>query len=291
MYISFKGKNKDGKQGYDWKPINLFTFSGGEPHFSLKEYSKELNRLKGKNDLGAHIRLSGHDMNEVFSLALLDSYFVQNKINYSIVMDYLPFARQDRLTNEYEPFSLSVFAKFLNSLSYGKLYTLDVHSNVSLILIDYLANIPRDKRLLPTIKTKLEKNQYDLIVSPDKGAFETNRRISKDFIIEHLVCDKKRSGKTNQVSYIVPHRISVINEKGIQIGHHSNFKILKDKRLLVLDDICDGGGTFIALAQSLQKYQIKQIDLYVTHGIFSKGKKELKKYYKNIYALSPAKVK
>ncbi len=53
---------------------------------------------------------------------------------------------------------------------------------------------------------------------------------------------------------------------------------------VVVDDICDGGATFIALAQVIKVAQPDTtIDLYVTHGIFSKGVDELLKYYGTIY--------
>ena len=50
-----------------------------------------------------------------------------------------------------------------------------------------------------------------------------------------------------------------------------------------IDDICDGGQTFISLAQSLKKQGAAEIFLYVTHGIFSKGLDQLKTCIQHIY--------
>jgi ribose-phosphate pyrophosphokinase len=54
--------------------------------------------------------------------------------------------------------------------------------------------------------------------------------------------------------------------------------------VLVVDDICDGGRTFVEFAKSLKARQSGvSLALYVTHGIFSKGLDELKTYYDKIY--------
>jgi len=40
---------------------------------------------------------------------------------------------------------------------------------------------------------------------------------------------------------------------------------------MIVDDICDGGATFILLAKELYAAGAKEVNLFVTHGIFSKG--------------------
>jgi len=54
-----------------------------------------------------------------------------------------------------------------------------------------------------------------------------------------------------------------------------------DLNLLVVDDICDGGRTFTELSKTLS--MPKKLELFVTHGIFSKGVKELTEAYDHIY--------
>lgn len=53
----------------------------------------------------------------------------------------------------------------------------------------------------------------------------------------------------------------------------------------VVDDLVDGGFTFLSLAEMLKRTQpnITSLNLYVTHGLFSKGTEELKKFYDRIY--------
>ncbi|MEI8631794.1 phosphoribosyltransferase family protein [Vibrio sp. PP-XX7] len=46
---------------------------------------------------------------------------------------------------------------------------------------------------------------------------------------------------------------------------------VKGKKVLIADDICDGGRTFVELAKVLKSEGATEISLFVTHGIFSKG--------------------
>ena len=50
-----------------------------------------------------------------------------------------------------------------------------------------------------------------------------------------------------------------------------NPELVKGKKCLIVDDICDGGGTFVGSAKLLIEAGADRVDLYVTHGIFSKG--------------------
>lgn len=61
-----------------------------------------------------------------------------------------------------------------------------------------------------------------------------------------------------------------------------------EKDFIIIDDICDGGATFINIASKIKEYYKgfkyePKIYLIVTHGIFSKGFKELSEYFDGIY--------
>jgi len=58
---------------------------------------------------------------------------------------------------------------------------------------------------------------------------------------------------------------------------------LTGKNCLIVDDICDGGGTFMGLAEKLQEKQAGHLFLAVSHGIFSQGLSELQKHFKQIF--------
>jgi ribose-phosphate pyrophosphokinase len=73
-----------------------------------------------------------------------------------------------------------------------------------------------------------------------------------------VFCSKKRDPLTGHLS-------------GFEIKNYNPNPNADGQDLLIVDDICDGGGTFVGLAKELRKAGAKKVYLYVTHGIFSKG--------------------
>jgi len=76
--------------------------------------------------------------------------------------------------------------------------------------------------------------------------------------------------------------------RDVKTGQLSNFKVytenLNKKTCVVVDDICDGGGTFLGLAKKLKAKNCGKLILIVTHGIFSKGLEKLEEAYDVIYS-------
>ena len=70
-------------------------------------------------------------------------------------------------------------------------------------------------------------------------------------------------------------------------GALSGFEVYADdltgKDVVILDDLCDGGGTFIGLAKKLREKGAAKITLYVTHGMFTKGVKDLLIYIEEVW--------
>jgi ribose-phosphate pyrophosphokinase len=189
---------------------------------------------------------------------VLDTWFKGIKID--LQFNYLPYARYDRAMKENDSFSLKAFTDIINSMNFNRVLLIDPHSNVGQILlknsdviIDQLTAI-----LLSNVITC--NNSYDYIVSPDFGAIKKATSISEYYNIPLLIALKKRDVSTG---YTVFDKLLIDDSVD-----------LTDKKLLIVDDICDYGNTFINLAKGIKDlYNIKSIDLFVTHGLFSKGKK------------------
>lgn len=65
-------------------------------------------------------------------------------------------------------------------------------------------------------------------------------------------------------------------------------KIIKELSLVnqatIIDDLCDAGGTFIAGAKCFREYfPMTPLNLYVTHGLFTKGFDVLLEHFNQIY--------
>jgi ribose-phosphate pyrophosphokinase len=104
-------------------------------------------------------------------------------------------------------------------------------------------------------------------VAVDKGAITRAGLAAEAFNCDIIYADKNRVDGT-----IIGHKIKSTSKTPEPSDN-----------IWVIDDLCDGGATFISIAKLLREnYEFNQLNLYVTHGLFSKGKEELFKYYDNI---------
>lgn len=201
---------------------------------------------------------------EVMQLALLKDaisrYFLGLTPKFELVLPYLPYARQDRVMVDGESFSLKVFCNMINSMGFDSVEVHDCHSDVGIALLNNVVNVPQSIQS----NMNIVPHKYDALVSPDGGALKKVYNVAKESgIFEVIQASKHRDVST---------------------GELSNPQVLGDvdgKTLLIVDDLCEGGFTFVQLAKVLKEKGAKRVDLYVTHGVFSKGK-ELE-YIDNVY--------
>lgn len=180
---------------------------------------------------------------------LLDTYC--DIIN--LHMPYLPYARQDKHIDNNSTFALHTFAKLINSLNFNEVHVIDAHNNLRANMIERLEDHSPKKY----IEDAIEATGADTLLYPDAGA--KTRYFSYSFIVDGSVyADKVRDQSTGFI-------------KGITITGK-----VKGKKLLIVDDLCDGGMTFKLVAEQALKDGAKEVHLYVTHGIFSKGTDTLK---------------
>lgn len=200
-------------------------------------------------------------------LEAISNHYLGKTYNKALVIPYFPYSRQDRVCNEGESFSLKVFASFVNSLGFDKVETWDNHSNVTTALINNCVNIPQENFVSQI--DFLKENRVAL-VAPDLGAIKKTSDIAKRFGKNEIIrCDKNRDISTGQIKSIE------VLDKELVKGYNNFF---------VADDICDGGGTFLALADAIQEIQPESyLYLYITHGFFTKGIEIILEKYKVIY--------
>lgn len=241
------------------KVINFdsFTFSGGEPHIKILDdlsTTKEVSithRIKSFNDIG---------------LLLIAVNALRNmkvdKIN--LLLPYFPAARQDRLMVKGEALSVKVYTELINNLNLNSVTIFDPHSEVTSALLNNCIVIENYKFIENIIKT-LNKNT--LLISPDGGALKKIYKVAsylKNY--EVIECSKSRDVKTGKLS-----------------GFKVYIDDLEGKDCLIVDDICDGGGTFLGLAKELKAKNAGKLYLAVSHGIFSKGLDELSKEFEIVF--------
>ena len=181
---------------------------------------------------------------ELFSLICVKRH-LDRVYSYSDVvleMPYIPHARMDRVKSDEDVFTLKYFCEVINSLNFKVVHVRDAHSNVSLALLNNVEEMPITNYVLDAIF----EAQADVLFFPDEGAM---KRYSGGFDIPYAFGMKKRDWKTGQI-------------QGLDI---INAEVVKDKNVLIVDDICSRGGTFYHSAKALKAAGAKSVSLYVTH--------------------------
>jgi len=167
------------------------------------------------------------------------------KIN--LRMPYIPNARQDRVKNDEDVFTLKYFAEVINSLEYTSVSVLDPHSNVSEALFNNIV-VESPKKYIEKVINKVENECGDIIAFyPDEGAMKRySGMIDKPYVFGM----KKRNWETGEIC-------------GLDVL--GSTELVKGGNILIIDDICSRGGTFYLSAKRLKELGANKIYLYVTH--------------------------
>lgn len=236
-----------------------FIFSGGEVGFKLDENNHRFKHFNKNVAIVARIQKS----EDFFALAMATDAlrrFQDNPIE--LFLPYTPYARQDRTCVGGESFSLKVFADLLNSLNFEKVTVFDPHSHVIEACINKVKVVSQYQIISKWEGFKRRIFQGTIFVSPDAGANKKTSEIAGYFQHKEFIrADKLRDLSNGNIKETVVYCDN-----------------LKGEDVVILDDICDGGRTFIELAKVLKKKNSGKVILYVTHGIFSQG---LDVLYKN----------
>jgi ribose-phosphate pyrophosphokinase len=240
-----------------WTHSNLstFVFPGGEPHVRVDEEVSFAAQL-------AIVRQP--TMEDLFTVAMWADLVNSRNEEAWVAMPYLPFARADRE----HPSGVDVFADFIAPLGIQKLVALDPHSPA---ILNELHLTVTQLDLPAIVATSVALNgthDYTGVIAPDKGAHDRAASVASALGVRVFQAGKTRDFDTGKLT-------------GFECD-----PLPANGQFLLVDDICDGGGTFNGLADHIAKTQgIKpyQLDLWVSHGIFSKGLDELRRRFDHIY--------
>lgn len=250
--------------------IKHSIFPGGEVHVCLD--IDTIYRIgEAKEIFISADRISSSD--EVMKLLLVTDAIrnCSNTTPINLTMNYVPYGRQDRVCVPGESLSIKVFSNLINSQNYKEVLILDPHSDVTPALINNCSVLNNHYRVYMTLR---DISGDVTIISPDAGANKKTKDLVKSLYnynekVDLVKCDKTRDLKTGKIS-----------------GFEVYADDLEGKTCVIVDDICDGGGTFLGLAKELQAKNAGDLHLIVSHGIFSKGLDELNKYFKTIKAFN-----
>lgn len=181
----------------------------------------------------------------------------------SVFIPYLPYARQDRVATDGDPFAIGALASILATAEISEVSSLDVHSDVASeaflahgIKLESISPVRYLAQFLLAIGVRAHQAYF---VAPDAGAAEKVALYAEDLLVQSPViqCEKLRDPTSGKLS-------------GFRVDNGPS-KLPEGSSLIVVDDICDGGGTFVGVASALAAHFNWHHPLYLftTHGIYS----------------------
>lgn len=256
-------------------PLNKVTFSDGAFTYKLDSLPKDARYIWLTVDPSTPVYMVREEILLVTECiaSLADEMYFEKDVELNLSLDYLPYGRCDRVFEAGNPNSLLSFLNTLDDINgFDKIYINDIHNSKAVhdIIYQYRMNLNIiEKSQLSCFKDSIPfdfNTEYDIVLSPDKGSREKSRTIAEHLEVDVFNCEKERDVTTGKIIKSV---LPDINLKG--------------KKILIPDDLLDGGYTFYKLAELLKKEGALQVDLYVTHMIGSKGLDLFKGLIDNIY--------
>ena len=234
--------------------FETLVFPDGQPHIKLDMES--VRGIDKKQILRLYTRIT-HPQDLLLLLFIKNSLDYLEFENVELYISYLLAARMDRVMLEGEPFSLKVMSQVINQANFKKISIFDPHSEVATALIDRSYSIPNHAYVKDVLDHYYKKNdkQAFCLVSPDAGALKKIHKLAQYLGTPDVVeCMKERDLKTGALTSFK----TTVND-------------LSGQTCFIIDDICDGGGTFAGTAEMLKAKGAEKVILVVSHGVFSKG--------------------
>ena len=185
-------------------------------------------------------------------LITLDALRRSSARRVTAVIPYFGYARQDRKTSSRSPISAKLVANLITEAGANRVLTLDLHAGQ----IQGFFDIPVDNLYAaPLFTTDIQQRfagREVMIVSPDIGGVLRARNLASRLNCELAIIDKRRE------------RAGVSEVMNI-IGD------VEGMDCILVDDICDSGGTLCNAAVALKAEGARSVSVYVTHGVLSGG--------------------
>lgn len=182
-------------------------------------------------------------------LIMVDAFKRSSASNINAVIPYFGYARQDRKAAPRVPISAKLVANLLQSAGVNRIITMDLHAGQ----IQGFFDIPVDNLygsivFYDYIKAKNLKNP--IIASPDIGGVARARHFAERLGLQLVIVDKKRE-RANESEVM-----NIIGD-------------VKDKSVIMVDDIIDTAGTMVKAADVLKKNGAINVIALGTHAVFS----------------------
>ena len=238
---------------------DIINFSDGEKHI---KFITEINR---KDSVKVICRITS--MDELFILMQVGDILNRMEVEWALVITYLMGMRMDRVMSFNEAFSLKIVAKTISDMHPDAVFVVEPHSDRTLKLISN--STPLMNHFAEAAMTDPEHNY--MIVFPDAGA-KLRYGEALENKVPMMTCHKKRDPATGKLSGFGIDNPEVLNEYP------------ECNAFFVIDDLCDGGGTFCGIADQLKELRPNfHRTLAITHAVAARGIYKVLDYYNDLF--------
>lgn len=183
-------------------------------------------------------------------LIMIDAVKRASAGRINAVVPYYGYARQDRKTKAREPITAKLVADLLTTAGADRVVTMDLHAGQIQgyfdIPVDHLTAMPN----LAKYFEKIIDKEDTIVVSPDLGGVTRSRKFANLLDLPIAIIEKRRP-KAN-----VAEVMNIIGD-------------VKDKNVILVDDIVDTAGTISQAASVLKTFGAKKVYACATHGVLS----------------------
>lgn len=236
---------------------SLSRFPDGEIQITLGEFSR-------KKEINVRCRITSAE--ELFVLMQTCDILVRHGMRFSISIYYLMGMRMDRVMDFNRPYTLKIIVNILDHLGATEIDLFNPHSEAALDLFKITdAREIYSEEWSPLIEQVRDECQ---VVIPDAGAVERYFPYEDEVPEGIIIGEKVRDIKTGKIMSIKV----------------KNPEALDGRPLAIIDDLCDGGGTFVGLAEAIR--QVKPdavISIAVGHMVNPKGIENLSKNFNHVF--------
>ncbi len=220
-------------------------FSDGEINVTIKE------SVRGRDVFVVQSLSTPVNDNLMELLIIIDALKRASAGRINVVMPYYGYGRQDRKEKGRVPITARLVADMVTVAGADRVISIDLHADQ----IQGFFNIPFDRLFgRPIISDYLIDNYGSMenvvVVSPDAGSVKRSRKLAEDLNVPLAIVDKRRP-KDN-----VAEVMNVIGE-------------VKGKRVVMIDDMIDTGGTIVGAANAMQQLGASTVTVACTHPVLS----------------------
>ena len=248
----------------------ISKFPDGQQSITITEhiFSKEIEKVQILSRMNTFMDVE----------LIICSNQVLKEIGVKDVELYVPYfigGRSDRKFGYGETNYLkTVICPIINLQNFSKVSVMDPHSDVLEACLNNFKKINNFELVknalldLARVMRKFDRDEV-VLVSPDAGAYKKVYDVAKEFNLEKIITATKVRDLKNG---------NILRTEVPTLDQHNNLMYL------IIDDICDGGRTFVELAKVIKEGRpTAKVYLIVTHGIFSSGFKDLNKFFEKIF--------